>query len=181
MRRMFALAFLVSFLVASVTLVSAKESKIIDEHNKYGGKTEEENYSKGDEAYEEGLSRIIEYYDGSNRIRRIESFYTDEHSRKDGVFKREQYYENEPFEKAEIEKAEFYYTDKFAAENGIYKAEHYYKDAKKEKTEFYFTDAHAKKKLVSRLEVYYSSKGDVIRRVYYDKNGDILSSDGGGK
>lgn len=178
MKRIALPAFLVLFLFASAALVAAKEEKITDEHNKYGGKTEEETYSRGDEAYDEGLSRIVEYYDGSNRIRRIESYYTDEHSRKDGVYKREQLYENEPFEKAEIEKAEFYYTDKFADQNGIAKAEHYYKDGKKEKTEYYFTDAHAKKKVVSRLEVFYNSKGDVTKRVYYDKNGSILSSDG---
>lgn len=154
-------------------------SKVIEKNNQYGGKTEEDIFHKGDDKYEDGISRIVEYYDRSDRIAEIESYYRDEASAKDGVFKREQYYKNEEHEKAKLTKAEFYFTDAQANVDGVMKAEVYYdKHEKKQRVEYYYTPAYAKKKVLSKMVVFYEKGGDVSKRVYYDLAGRVIGTDG---
>ena len=164
--------------IVTASLAWAKHSRIIEERNEYGGKTEEITYSKGDDNYDEGISKIVEYYDGTLRIKRIASYYLDEHANKDGVYKREQYYHNEPFEEARLKKAEFYYTDAHAEKDGIREVEvEYDGDGKKKKAEYYYTDAYARKKVLAKMEVFYNSRGEGYKRVYLDKDGKIISQE----
>jgi hypothetical protein len=170
-----------SVLFLSVVTLSpawAKHEKTIEGRNEYGGKTEETTYSKGDDHYDEGISKIIEYYDGTLRIKKIVSFYLIEHSNKDGVYKREQYYHNDPFEEARLKRAEFYYTDAHAETDGIREVEiEYDSDGKKKKAEYYYTDAYARKKVLAKMEVFYNSRGEAYKRVYLDKDGKIISQE----
>jgi hypothetical protein len=151
------------------------EDKIIDHKNSYGGKTEETKYSKGSDKYEEGISKIVEYYDGNGKIREIESYYTDERSRKDGVKKREQYY-YQSRRGTKLNKTEFYYTSSYEDANGIYKSEEKYNEhGNKETSEFLYTDAWSKKKVVARMVIDWDGKGQEKRRTYYDSMGNIIS------
>lgn len=163
--------------ISTIGLFGSAAGKKIDDHNQYGGITEEETYSQDSDKYRDGLAKIVEFYDGYKRIKKIESYYTDERSKIDGVYKREQYYENDPFERSELKKAEFYYTRQYSDKEGLAKAEHYYDDGKRKKTEFYHTDEHAKKKQVSKIIVDYDGKGEVSKRTFYDKNGKVLSTE----
>jgi hypothetical protein len=167
------------FVIGSVVAVLADQSRIIDKRNEYGGETEEETYSVGDAKYKEGLAKLIEYYDGSKRILKLETVFTDDHARLDGVQRSVQFYDNKLFRPGVRTRVEFYYSDSYTRREGIAKAIQYYdEDGEKEKIDYYYTDDYAKKRQVSRLEVHYSEKGKVIKRVYYDKNGMVLSTEG---
>jgi hypothetical protein len=166
------------FLAASLIVpgvVFCSEDKIIDYKNSFGGKTEETKYSKGSEKYEEGISKIVEYYDDKGKIREIESYYTDERSRKDGVKKREQYY-YQSRRTTKLMKTQFYYTQSSEDANGIYKCEEKYNEhGNKETSEFLYTDAWSKKKVVARMVIDWDRKGLEKRRTYYDQKGNVIS------
>jgi hypothetical protein len=182
MRKLLPILGAVVFVIVSAGVVFADQSKIIDKRNEYGGDTEEETYSIGDGKYKEGLAKLIEYYDGNKRIMKLESVFTDDHVRLDGVQRSVQYYDNKLFRPGVRTKVEFYYADAYASREGIAKAIQYYdEDGEKSKIDYFYTDDYAKKRQVSRLEVQYSEKGKVIKRVYYDKNGLVLSTEGKAK
>lgn len=151
------------------------EETIIDKKNEFGGKTEQTIYKKGSDRYEAGIWKIVEYYDGNGKIREIESLYTPERSKKDGVKKREQYY-SQSLSETKLTKTQFYYTDEYSQYAGINKCEEKYHDnGNKKVSEFLYTDDWAKKKVVSKLIIDYDSKGLEKRRTYYDSKGNILS------
>lgn len=155
----------------------AKEEKIITNKNKYGGKTEEEIYEPSDSKYKKGLKRILEHYDKFGLINEIESFYTDEQAKIDGVYRREQYYEHKPFKGTILKKSEWFYTDAYADVHGLKRAEIHYKDnGDTKKEEFWYTDAFEKKKNYSKVEVFYDD-GRPEKRVYYDKGGKIIATE----
>lgn len=167
------------FLIGVAVPGYCDDSKVIEKYNQYGGKTEEVVFHKGDDKYEDGISRIVEYYDRDDRIAEIESYYRDEASAKDGVFKREQYYKNKEHEKAKLTKAEFYFTDAHANVDGVFKSEIYYDDhERKEKVEYYYTPEYVKKKVLSKMVVFYEKGGDVSKRVYYDLSGRVIGTEG---
>jgi len=164
------------FVLATTALVYSDKSKVIEQHNKYGGVTEENNYGKGSEEYEKGIYKIVEYYDKNHRIVEIESYYLDDHAKLDGVAKREQYYKNEAFEKTKLKEAQFYYTKEYANKEGIRESkQHYNEHERKTKTEFHYTDSYTRKKNISRLDAVYDSSGSVYRHIYYDKDGKVFS------
>jgi len=178
MKKLLAILFGAMFVLVSVGVVLAGQSKIIDKRNEYGGETEEETYSLVDGKYKEGLEKLTEYYDGNKRIMKLESVFTNDHARLDGVQRSIQYYDNKPLRIGVRTRVEFYYTDAYAGREGVAKAFQYYdEDGEKTKIEYFYTDDYAKRRQVSRLEVQYSEKGKVIKRIYYDKNGMVLSSE----
>jgi hypothetical protein len=153
------------------------EEKITSHNNEYSGKTEETKYSKGSDKYEEGIQKIVEYYDGNGKIREIESYYTDERSKKDGVKKREQYY-YQSSRATKLFKTQFYYTESYANGTGIYKCEEKYNEhGNKETSEFLYTDAWSKKKVVARMVIDWDRKGTEKRRTHYDQKGNIISKE----
>lgn len=166
------------FTITLAHISHSKSNRTISKHNEYGGTTEEETYSKGDDAYEEGILRVVEHYNEHHLIAKIESYYSDAKNKKDGVYKREQYYENEPMKGTKIKKAEFYYTTSFADQNGFNKVDQYFdSEGKKKREELYYTEEYSKKKLLSKIEKFYNSKGEVVKELYYDKNGKIIASE----
>ncbi len=157
--------------------VFASEEKIISQNNEYGGKTEETTYAKGSDKYEEGINKIVEYYDANGKIREIESYYTSERSKKDGVKKREQYY-LQSRTRTLLTKIEFYYTDAYSDYNGIYKCEEkYHENGNKKVSEFFYTDKWAKTHVVSRMVIDYDGKGLEKRRTHYDSKGKVISQE----
>jgi hypothetical protein len=172
------LGFFLFFVFSIAPAYCGDKSNIIDKNNKYGGKTEQEIYHSGDKKFENGISKIVEYYDGNNRIVQIESFYRDTSIIRDGVFKREQHYKKEPLENEKLTKAEFYYSDEHSRQDGITKSEIFYNDdEKKTKAEFYYTPEYAKKKILSKMDVFYDKEGDVIKRIYYDSSDKVISTE----
>jgi hypothetical protein len=154
-----------------------KKETIIDNKNEFGGKTEQSIYDKSDKRYKEGIWKIVELYDANEKIREIESFYTPEHSKKDGVRKREQYY-YQSITETRLTKTEFYYTDEYSDYNGIYKCEEkYHENGNKKVSEFFYTDEWAKKRVVSKMIIDYDSKGLEKKRTYYDSKGKVLSKE----
>lgn len=177
MKKSAVIACLILFAAFCAATAYAERKTIKEEHNKFGGKTEEEVYSRGDDEYKEGIERIVEHYDGSGKIAKIESYYLDDKAKKDGVYKREQYYKNELFERSKLTKAEFYYTEPYARREGIEKSETFYdKHERKERSEFYYTDKYTKKKLIAKMEVFYDSEGRPTKQVYYDQYGRIITT-----
>ncbi|MHC1745277.1 MAG: hypothetical protein AB9873_19925 [Syntrophobacteraceae bacterium] len=155
----------------------ASEEKITSQHNEFGGKTEDTTYKKGSGKYDDGIWKIVEYYDANGKIREIESYYTDERSKKDGVKKREQYY-FQSRTKTLLTKAEFYYTDAYSDYNGIYKCEEkYYENGNKKVSEFFYTDKWAKKRVVSKMIIDYDHRGLEKKRTHYDSKGKIISQE----
>jgi hypothetical protein len=155
----------------------SKHEKIIKENNAYGGKTEEEIYTPDDDNYKKGIKRIIEHYDNSNKIREIESYYTDEQSRVDGIYRREQYYEHSKLKGSILKKSEFFYTDAHSHIHGLSRSEiHYDDEGVKKREEHFYTDAFAKRKNYSKVEVLYE-EGRPEKRIYYDKNGKVNSTE----
>lgn len=167
----------VTFVFSFIGFGFCSEDKITSYHNEYGGKTEETTYKKGSDKYEEGIWKIVEFYDANEKIREIESYYTDDRSKKDGVKKREQYY-LQSYRKTILTKIEFYYTDAYADFNGVYKCEEKYREnGNKETSEFLYTDKWAKKKVVARMVIDYDKKGLEKRRTQYDSKGKILAQE----
>lgn len=147
---------------------------IVDEDNLYGGKTEEKVYKKG-KKLESGIWKIIKYYDSNDQIRAVDSYYTEERAKEDGVVRRGQYY-NYNNGVAVLTKAEFYYGDDYIAYNGIYKVEeNYYDNGNKKSSECFFAEKWSKKKVVSRMLIDYDSRGLEKVRIYYDSKGNVLS------
>ncbi len=161
----------------SLSYTFASEERITSQNNEFGGKTEETTYKKGSSRYEEGIYKIIEFYDANGKIREIESYYTDERSKKDGVKKREQYY-FQSRTKTLLTKAEFYYTDAYSSYNGMYKCEEkYHENGNKKVSEFFYTDKWAKTHVVSKMIIDYDSKGLEKKRTHYDSKGKIISQE----
>ena len=162
------------FLATSVApAYCAEKDNIIDKNNKYGGKTEEEIYHSGDKKHENGISKIVEYYDSNNKIVEIVSYYRDISIIRDGVFKREQHYKM-----GKLTKAEFYYTDEHSRLDGLAKSEIYYDhDEKKTKAEFHYSPEYAEKKVLSKMEVFYDKEGEAYKRIYYDLSGKMISTE----
>lgn len=178
MKKFLVILSAVVFVIVSVRVMFADQSKIIDKRNEYGGETEEETYSTGDGKYKEGLAKLVEYYDGNKRIMKLESVFNDDHARLDGVQRSIQYYDNKLFRTGVRTKIEFYYADSYVKREGLAKAIEYYdEDGEKTKIEYFYTDDYAKKRQISRLEVQYSEKGKVVKRVFYDKDGMVLSTE----
>jgi hypothetical protein len=76
-----------------------------------------------------------------------------------------------------LKRSEWFYTDSYSNIHGLKKAEiHYDDDGDKKKEEFWYTDAFEKRKNYSRVEIYYDD-GKPEKRVYYDKNGKIISTE----
>jgi hypothetical protein len=178
MKKVLLILGVVVFMIVSVNIASSKQSKVIEKRNEYGGETEEETYSAGDDKYKEGLAKLIEYYDGNERIIKLESIFNDDRARVDGVQRSIQYYDNKFYRTGLRTRVEFYYTDSFADREGIAKAIQFYnEEEKKIKTEYFYTDAYAKKRQVFRLEVQYDEKGNTVKRIFYDKEGRVLSAE----
>ena len=167
------LGFFLFFLFSIAPAYCGDKSNIIDKNNKYGGKTEEEIYHSGDKKHENGISKIVEYYDSNNKIVEIVSYYRDISIIRDGVFKREQHYKM-----GKLTKAEFYYTDEHSRLDGLAKSEIYYDhDEKKTKAEFHYSPAYAEKKVLSKMEVFYDKEGEAYKRIYYDLSGKMISTE----
>jgi hypothetical protein len=176
MKKVLVFLGLLVFVIVSVNGVFADRSKIIDQRNEYGGKTEEESYSIGDEKYKEGIAKLIEYYDGNERIMKLETVFSDDHARLDGVQRSVQFYDNKFYRTGKRTRVEFYYTDAYGDREGVAKAILYYnEEEQKIKTDYFYTDAYAKKRQTFRLEVQYNEKGNVVKRTYFDKDGKVLS------
>lgn len=166
-------------LVALVVADSAfaKTEKIIEKRNEFGGETEEEAYSPGDDKYKDGIAKLVEYYDGNKRILKMETYFTPEHSLKDGIQKSVQYYDNRFYTIGKRTRVEFYYTDDYAGREGIFKSIKYYdEDEDITKVEYFYTDDYAKRKVVSRMELLYDDDKP-SKKVFYDKYGKVLSTE----
>jgi hypothetical protein len=177
MKKTLWLLVILSIQVFLISSAFSKHERIIKENNEYGGKTEEEIYTPDNDNYKKGIKRILEHYDSSNMIREIESFYTDEQSRVDGIYRREQYYEHSKLKGSILKKSEFFYTEAYSHINGLSKSEiHYDENGVKKKEEHFYTDAFAKRKNYSKIEVLYE-EGKPEKRIYYDKNGKVISTE----
>jgi hypothetical protein len=176
MKKLLVILGAVVFVICSAQVILADQSKIIDKRNEFGGETEEEMYFIGDGKYKEGLAKLIEYYDSNKRIMKLESLFNDDHARLDGVQRSIQFYDNKFYRTGVRTRVEFYYTLSYANREGVTKAVQYYnEDGEKTKIDYFYTDDYAKKRQISRLEVQYDEKGKVIKRVFYDKDGMVLS------
>lgn len=171
-------------LVALITVVIASQAAfpmqatILEKRNEYGGRTEEELFFPEDDKYKEGLAKLVQYYDGNDRIIKLESFYTDGNALSDGVEQSIQHFDNRFYRTGIRTRIEFIYTESFADIEGLAKAIQYYDEAEKRiKIDYFYTDAYARKRQTSRLEVLYGSKGTIVKRTYLDKDGKVLSSE----
>lgn len=164
---------LVIQLIITSTAYSKKE-QTISNHNEYGGKTEETLYEPNDSKYKMGISRMLSYYNKSNIITKIEYYYTDEHSKEDGIYRKDQIFGHNFPKGITLEKSEYYYTDNHSNVHGLRKTAVYYdNDGNTSKEEFFYTEAYAKRKVYSRIEVLYE-RGNPVKRVYYDKNDKMI-------
>jgi len=178
MKKLLLFLGVVVFLIVFVDVAFSKQEKIIEKRNEFGGRTEEETYSIGDDKYKEGLVKLIEYYDGNERIIKLESIFNDDHVRLDGVQRSVQYFDNKFYRTGIRTKVEFFYTHSYSDREGIAKVVQYYnEEEKKTNADYLYTDAYAKKRQIQRLEVQYDEKGDATKRIYYDSYGRILSSE----
>ena len=176
MKRALPILGVVVSIVVWINSAYSMQSTILEKRNEYGGKTEEETYFIGDEKYTEGLAKIIEYFDGNERIFKLESVFNDEHARIDGVQRSVQYFDNKIYRSGIRTRVEFYYTDAYAGREGLARAIQYYDEGEKRaKIEYFYTDAYAKRKQISRLEVEYDPKGTIVKRTYTDRDGKVLS------
>jgi len=178
MKKLVMVYSLVIFISVSVSLVYGETSRIIDNRNEYGGVTEENIYSHADKEYSDGIAKIIEFYDISKRIVKIESYYLDNHARIDGVSKKEQHYTSGSHKRGKLKEAEFFYTKEYSSREGIAKSKQYYDASeRKNRTEFYYTSAYTQKNNISRLDVIYDSSGTAYRHIYYGKDGRVISTE----
>lgn len=163
-------------LLVGITSAWAMQSTVLEKRNEYGGRTEEESYSPEDDKYKEGLAKLIQYFDGNDRIIKLESYFNDGHAMSDGVERSVQYFDNRFYRTGIRTRIEFIYTESFADLEGLAKAIQYYdEDEKRTRIDYFYTDPHAKKRQTARLEVLYDPKGHLVKRTYLDKDGKVLS------
>lgn len=167
-------------IVLSIVILSSSAESVqvttLERRNEYGGRTDEESYAVGDDKYKQGLAKIIEHFDGNDRVFKLESIFNEDHAVLDGVQRSVQYFDNRIYRSAVRTRVEFYYTDSYAFREGLAKAIQYYDEQEKRtKIEYFYTEAHARKKQISRLEVLYDPKGSIVKRTYTDGDGKVLS------
>ncbi len=174
---------LVVFLVVIALLINAAaalavQTTVLENRNEYGGRTEEERYSTEDARYREGLAKLLLYFDGNDRIIKLESFLNDRHVGLDGVERTVQYFDNQFLRRAVRTRVEFYYSDAYAGSEGLDKAVEYYDEAgKRTKIDYFYTGAYAAKRQTARLEVLYDPNGQMVKRTYRDKDGQVLAAE----
>jgi hypothetical protein len=171
-----ALYFLIVVVIQLFLISTAysKKENIITKHNEYGGKTEEKIYESDDKKYKEGIDHIVTHYNNQNLAVKIDYFYTEDHSKIDGIYRRDQSFEYIPLKGTILKKSEYYYTDAYSDIHGLTKTEiQYDDDGNNKKEEFFYTDAYAKRKVYSRVEVLYET-GNPEKRIYYDKNNKVI-------
>lgn len=61
--------------------------EVIRTQNEFGGKTIMVSYVPDDDEYENGIANAILYYDGNEKVIKVETFNTDESARNHGVVK----------------------------------------------------------------------------------------------
>ncbi|HBD06711.1 MAG TPA: hypothetical protein DCZ69_00480 [Syntrophobacteraceae bacterium] len=164
--------------ITSAGFVYSDTSRIVNNANEYNGVTEEISYTYGDDQYNKGIYKIVEFYNAKKRIVRIESYYTDDHAMNDGIIKREQEYTNESIRTPRLREAEYYYNKEYSNRVGLSKSKEYYDgNGKRIKTEFSYTDSYAHKKNISRLDALYDASGNAYRHIYYGKDGKMISTE----
>ena len=175
MKRNLLILGVVFSVVASTYSAHTMQSTILEQRNEYGGKTEEESYSSEDDKYKEGLAKLVQYFDGNDRIIKLESYFNGDHTLIDGVQRSVQYFDNKYYRSGIRTRVEFYYEDSYAAREGLAKAIQYYdEEEKRTRIDYSYTDAYAKKRQIYRLEVLYDPKGNITKRTYSDKDGKVL-------
>lgn len=157
---------------------SAMQTTVLEKRNEYGGRTEEERYSTEDARYREGLAKLVLYFDGNDRIIKLESFLNDRHAGMDGVERTVQYFDNRFLRRAVRTRVEFHYSDAYAGSEGLAKAVEYYDEAgKRTKIDYFYTGAYARKRQAARLEVVYDPNGQMVKRTYRDRGGQVLATE----
>ncbi len=118
---------------------------------------------------------MVTHYDKHGKIKEIESCYSHAQVSIDGIECRVQFYEHRAVRKPRLTKSVFLYSQSYADLHGTTRAEiHYDEKGNKIKEEFWYNDAFAARKNYSRVEVFYN-KGAAEKRVYYDRNGSVIS------
>lgn len=180
MKRVLLIPVIAIVVVVAIGSAFSMQCTILEKRNEYGGRTEEEAYFTEDARwYQEGLARLVQYFDGNDRIIKLESFFNDNHTMMDGVERSVQYFDNRFYGTGIRTRVEFHYSDLYAALEGLARAVQFYdEDEKRTQVDYYYTDAYAKKRQTSKLEVLYDPKGNIVKRTYFDKEGRVLAVDG---
>lgn len=178
MRGAFLILVIAISVMTSIDPAFSMQSTILEKRNEYGGRTEEETYIPEDDKYREGLAKLVQYFDGNDRIIKLESFFNDSHAMIDGVERSVQYFDNRFYRTGIRTRVEFIYTDAYVGSEGLAKAIQYYdEDEKRTKVDYFYSDSYTKKRQTARLEVLYDPKGHIVKRTYLDKDGKELSSE----
>lgn len=174
----FVVLLVVIALLITAAAASAMRTTVLEKRNEYGGRTEEERYSTEDARYREGLAKLVLYFDGNDRIIKLESFLNDRHAGMDGVERTVQYFDNRFLRRAVRTRVEFHYSDAYAGSEGLAKAVEYYDEAgKRTKIDYFYTGAYARKRQAAHLEVVYDPNGQMVKRTYRDRDGQVLATE----
>jgi len=90
----------ITYTVAVILLVItgyalAETEKITNTSKEYGGKTNESGYLPSDEQHKQGITKVIDYYDGDGKVVKGEIYLVDDYAKKAGITKVIDYYDSD--------------------------------------------------------------------------------------
>jgi hypothetical protein len=137
--------------------------EVIDRNNAYEGITREYVYSKGDDSYTNGIFSVKKYWDQANNLRKVEQFFTDAYTVKDGRYFVTIFYDNKGMKLRQ----ENHYSKWLADKYGDYKSTAYYLNDKIVRAEYFATKDKAHDEGSIKRVLYYNIKGNNAKTEYY--------------
>lgn len=169
-----------------------KHEKILSEKNEFGGKTVEFQYESGDREFEEGILKLVRFFDTQERLIRQEAYLDDKNPKYRGM----RFLIEELYDDGTLRKKTVYYSEdemkkswishevfEFERDGRLIKAERHYGDLIPDNEPFRVVkmefDSEGK---ISRIECTYR---DLLKDVYnvklfvqeYSKDGKVIKTE----
>lgn len=135
-----------------------KPDKILSENNEYGGKTVEIEFEQGDNKLNEGILKIIQFYNSDGKAVKGEVYFDEKNPKSNDM----KLIIKELDEDGRETKAIGYYTDEYTKNTGIhYCIYHYDKEGRERKIEQHFVDSEAC--IYKNNTIYLDEDGNIVK------------------
>ncbi|MBU3914334.1 hypothetical protein KKA14_02275 [bacterium] len=156
------IVFGIYILLISAMRISAEESKVVNQKNKYGGKTVEITFEKKD--MEPKLAKKLVFYDSVGNKLKVVGFLLNNDSNTSKIFKGVENYN----QAGKLTSVEVYFTDEKSKQTGCSKViTHFDQQALKTRVVTYYSESDFDEKTYSKSEEYFSASGERTRTEYY--------------
>lgn len=135
-----------------------KPEKILSENNGYGGKTVEIEFEHGDNKFNEGIFKIIQFYNSDGKVVKGEVYFDEENPNSNDM----KLIIKELDEDGRETKAFVHYTDEYTKNTGIhYSIYHYDKKGREREIDQYYVDSGAC--VYKNNTIYLDEDGNIVK------------------